>query len=74
MVLGAFLRRLRIRKMARTMRLMIVQPPTVPPMIAARLGFEGPGMGVRGVMVSDGVATSVTVTVRYCSGGIELAI
>jgi hypothetical protein len=69
----AALRRLRSKKMARTTRLMTVQAPIVPPMIAPRFGFEGPETGVR-VGESDGVASTVTVAVRYNSGAIELAI
>ena len=52
--------------------LITVQPPIVPPMIAPRLGFEGPETGVS-IGESEGVARTVTVAVRYSCGGMELS-
>jgi hypothetical protein len=57
---------------ATTKTLIIVQPPIVPPMMAPRLGLKGSDTGVR-IGVSEGVARTVTVAVRYSSFGTELA-
>lgn len=48
--------------------LIAVQPPMVPPTIAARFGFEAPGCGRNvGVLLGVGVTCTVTATVVVSS-------